>query len=152
MRDRAKRVPRLLLWVLAGTCPALGQISSEEAPRARTVPLREQVKWEAENAPYRLGPLRVRPLFELRDSGYNNNVFGSETNKVGDYTATISAGVNVLQPLGQKMALRGTAAPEYTWYEKLVERRNFGGAYSASLLGLFNRMTLEGGGGTRQQV
>jgi hypothetical protein len=152
MRDRTKRVSRLLLWVLAGACPALGQISSEEAPRARTVPLREQLKWEAENAPYRLGPLKVRPLFELRDSGYNNNVFGTETNKVGDFTATVSAGVRVLQPLGQKMALRGTAAPEYTWYEKLVERRNLGGAYSASLLGLFNRMTLEGGGGYLSQV
>src|ERR1039458_9860466 len=50
------------------------------------------------------------------------------------------------------MALQGTAAPEYTWYEKLVERRNLGGAYSASLLGLFNRMTLEGSGGTLSQV
>ena len=143
---------RLLLWVLAGACPALGQISSEEAPRARTLPLREQLKWEAENAPYRLGPLKVRPLFELRDFGYNNNVFGSETNKVGDFTATVSAGVKVLQPLGQKRALQGTAAPEYTWYEKLVERRSFGGAYSGSLLGLFNRMTLEGGGGYLSQV
>jgi hypothetical protein len=143
---------RLLLWVLAGACPALGQISSEEAPRARTLPLREQLKWEAENSPYRLGPLKVRPLFELRDFGYNNNVFGSETNKVADYTATVSAGVKVLEPLGQKMALQGTAAPEYTWYEKLVERRNLGGLYSASLLGLFNRMTLEGGGGTLSQV
>jgi hypothetical protein len=143
---------RLLLWVLAGACPALGQISSEEAPRARTLPLREQLKWEAENAPYRLGPLKVRPLFELRDFGYNNNVFGSDTNKVGDYTATVSAGVRVLQPLGQKLALLGTAAPEYTWYEKLVDRRNLGGLYSASLLGLFNRMTLEGGGGYLSQV
>jgi hypothetical protein len=143
---------RLLLWVLAGACPALGQISSEEAPRARTIPLREQLKWENENAPYRLGPLKVRPLFELRDFGYNNNVFGSDTNKVGDYTATVSAGVRVLQPLGQKLALLGTAAPEYTWYEKLVERRNLGGLYSASLLGLFNRMTLEAGGGYLSQV
>jgi hypothetical protein len=154
MRDRTKRVPRLrlLLWVLAGACPALGQISSEEAPRARTLPLREQLKWENENAPYRLGSVKVRPLFELRDFGYNNNVFGTETNKVGDFTATVSAGVNVLQPLGQKMALQGTAVPEYTWYEKLVGRRSFGGAYSASLLGLFNRMTLEGGGGYLSQV
>jgi hypothetical protein len=152
MRDRTKRVSGLLLWVLAAARPALGQISSEEAPRARTLPVREQLKWEAENAPYRLGPLKVRPLFELRDIGYNNNVFGSETNKVGDFSATVSAGVNVLQLLGQKMALRGTAAPEYTWYNKLVERRSYGGTYSASLLGLFNRMTLEGGGGYFSQV
>src|SRR5450759_2929277 len=152
MRDRTKRVSRLLLWVLAGACPALGQISSEGAPRARTLPLREQLKWEAENAPYRLGSLKVRRLFELRDFGYNNNVFGSETNKVGDFSATVSAGVKVLEPLGQKMALRGTAAPEYTWYNKLLERRSYGGAYSASLFGLFNRMTLEGGGGYLSQV
>ena len=152
MRDRTKRVSRLLLWVLAGACPALGQISSEEAPRARTLPLREQLKWEAENSPYRLGPLKIRPLFDLRDFGYNNNVFGTETNKVGDYTATVSAGVKVLEPLGQKMALQGTAAPEYTWYDKLAYRRSFGGLYSASLLGLFNRMTLEGGGGYLSQV
>ena len=152
MRDRTKRVSRLLLWVLAGACPALGQISSEEAPRARTLPLREQLKWEAENSPYRLGPLKIRPLFDLRDFGYNNNVFGTETNKVGDYTATVSAGVKVLEPLGQKMALQGTAAPEYTWYDKLAYRRSFGGVYSANLLGLFNRMTLEGGGGTLSQV
>lgn len=142
----------LLLLALSGACPALGQISSEEAPRTRTVPLREQVKWESENAPYRLGTLKVRPLFNLRDLGYNNNVFGSETNKVGDFTATVSAGVKVLQPLGLKMALQGKAAPEYTWYEKLVGRRNLGGAYAASLLGLFNRMTLEAGGGYQSQA
>jgi hypothetical protein len=132
--------------------PAPGQISSEEAPKARTVPLREEVKDEMEHSRFHLGPLKVQPVFDLRDLGWNNNVFGTATNPVGDWTATVAAGARLIAPLGSKLFVRGIAVPEYTWYQKTTELRNLGGTYGGGILGLFNRLAFEASGGYRSWV
>jgi hypothetical protein len=97
-----------------------------------------------------LGPFRIAPVFGLRDVGYNNNVFGSEDNPVDDWGATVSAGVDIILPVGRKTYLLGTAVPEYTWYSELASRRSFGGSYGGSWLGLFNRLSVEAGALTTQ--
>jgi len=134
------------------TGPALCQISSEEAPQQRTVPLRDEVHREMEQARFHLGSLGVQPVFDLRDLGWNNNVFGSMVNPVGDFTVTAVAGATLIAPLGSKMFIRGTAVPEYTWYDKTTELRHFGGTYGGGFVGLFNRMRFDASGGYRSWV
>ncbi len=142
----------VLVAVCAAARPGLAQISSEEAPRSRTVPLQEDVRAQLDYSRYRLGPLRIQPFFTLRDVGYNNNLYGASASEetVGDWTATAAGGVKYLLPLGSKLVLRGTAAPEYTWYLDLAGRRGWGGTYDGELVGLFNRVTVEAGGGYRR--
>ena len=138
--------------VLVVAWPVCAQISSEEAPKARTVPVREEVKQEIEQSRFHLGSLRVDPVFDLRNLGWNNNVFGAPTNPVGDFTAAVAAGARLIAPLGSKMFIRGTAVPEYTWYDKTTELRHFGGTYEGGLVGLFNRMRFDALGGYRSWV
>ncbi len=91
----------------------------------------------------RLGPVRVLPWFNLRNLGYNNNVNGSSDAEVGDWTASIGAGARLYLPMGSKTYIRLDALPEYTWYDRLASRRQWGGRGQAALLGFFNRLSFQ---------
>jgi hypothetical protein len=134
------------------TLTVSAQLAEDRVPQERIIPLRDQVKAELENYPHRLGPFRLFPQFQLRNLGYNNNVFGTEDNEVGDWTATVAAGTRYLMPFGRKVFLRGDLMPEYTYYQELEDNRTFGGTYSASLLGLFNEMSVEVGADRNDRV
>ncbi len=47
--------------------------------------------------------------------------------------------------------LKADAFPQYTWYNELSDRNEFGGRYNGSLYGFFNRMTVELQGASFQQ-
>jgi len=145
------RVLRKLLPLIAGGFFAsgvcLGQMSTDEVPRERTVPTRETVKDEVENRRFRLGPFRLNPILEISDLGYDSNVFGAQAGQeVSDWSMGARAGVQWIVPVGSKLYIVGEATPTYIWYRELSERRFFGGRYSTALLGFFNRASLEVGG------
>ena len=147
MRILARRSVAASVALLAmAMAPANAQLASDDVPRERTIPRTEQIRRQLKDSRYHLGPFRVQPVFGLRDFGYDNNVFGSENDQVADWRSTVSAGARLILPVGPKMYLRGKLVPEYTWYQKLADRRVFGGDYSASALGLFNHLSLEAGG------
>jgi hypothetical protein len=126
---------------------AFAQLTSDIVPRDRVVPPREEIEDDLDASRFHLGALRIRPLFALRDLGYNNNVFGSaDTAAVADWTATVAGGGRATLPFGPKMYLRATVLPEYTWYQKLADRRFFGGTYSGSAVALFNRLSVQARG------
>ena len=106
----------------------------------------DAVHADLEQNRYHLGPIRLFPFLQVDNAGYNNNVFGTADNKVGDATADISGGARLLVPAGSKVFLRGLAAPEYIWYHRLEEGREFGGNYEAQLLGLFNHLRFDAAG------
>lgn len=64
----------------------------------------------------RWGPLRVRPGFTLANFGYDDNIFSSNSNKVGDTTATLVPEVEGLVLFGDRTFLRFNEALEYTSY------------------------------------
>src|SRR5450755_1679718 len=143
--------PRLLATAtfLALGCfvaPGQAQLASDEVPRERIVPRSEEIRLDLEDSRYRLGPLHLRPLFGIRDFGYDNNVFGTSDQVVADWRATVSAGADVILRLGNKMYATGIINPEYTYYQKLTDRRLLGGEYGGSLIALFNRLSIEAGG------
>ncbi|HQP89300.1 MAG TPA: hypothetical protein PLL76_23860 [Thermoanaerobaculia bacterium] len=126
--------------------PALGQLSIDAPPSQRTLPAAEQVEQEIATARFRLGPLRVAPFLTLQNVGWTNNALVQSEGTVDDYTASVSAGARLVVPIGRKLFLRGTLAPTYDWYHRTTELRSFGGDYSGEALGLFNRLTVAGGG------
>jgi hypothetical protein len=133
--------------VLLMASSASAQLASDQIPHERTLPLHEQVRKQLETSRMRVGILRLRPAFTVSNFGYDNNVFGTTEDPVGDWHATVSAGTRFIVPMGSKLYARGGAIPEYTYYQKLVGRRAFGGTYDASLLGLYNHMTVEAAAG-----
>jgi hypothetical protein len=139
--------PRRLLVFAAcagvGWLFAIGQArAQEDVPEGRTVPLEDEVRDEMARARLHLGPVRLIPSLTVTNAGYDNNVFATSDNPVSDWTATFTAGFRFLLPLGSKMYFRADAMPSYTWYDKLSDRRFFGGLYDGSLIGFFNRLTL----------
>lgn len=131
---------------------ALGQLTTDVVPQGRLIPKEQQIQRDLETARYRLGPFRLQPLLTLRDIGYSSNVFGTPEDPISDWSATVSTGVKWTLPFGPKMYFRGEAAPEYTWFNELAERRFLGGTYSASALALFNRLSIEANAETSKEL
>jgi hypothetical protein len=143
-----QRAVRLLLRVglslfAAGIVDsATAQLISDDVPRERTIPAKEQIDNDLQRSRLRLGPVRLIPTIEISNAGYDNNVFGTSEKPISDWTFTVRGGFRFVVPFGSKVYLRANALPQYTWYDKLKERRSKGGFVDASLLAFFNRMTL----------
>ena len=131
---------------------ASAQLADDQVPHERTLPVSEEIRMQLENSRLRLGVFRLQPTFAVRDFGYDNNVFGTPNNPVGDWHSSVAAGAAFIVPGGSKLYLRGEAVPNYTYYQKLTTRRSLGGDYAASILGLFNRMTVEVGAQSSKQL
>ena len=130
---------------------ASAQLVTDEVPRERTVPRSEEIRRDLAETRFRFGPVRLQPIFGLRDTGYDNNVFGTPDNPVSDWRSTVSAGADLILPLGRKLYVTGIVNPQYTYYNKVTNRRLFGGQYGGTVLALFNRLSIEAGG-TQEKV
>jgi hypothetical protein len=98
-------------------------------------------------AKLRFGPFRFIPALQLRNIGYDNNVYYQQTDEtpVGDYTGTVSPEIKGYLLLGRSMILSFTENPEYLYFAKQTRLRTFANSYAPSLrLNLFNRITLSG--------
>lgn len=129
--------------MITGT--ALAQLASDEVPHDRTLPIDEEVRLQLESS-HRAGIFRLQPTFSVHDFGYDSNVYGLTANPIGDWHSTVAMGTRFVVPFSRKFYVRGSAIPEYTYYQKLTNRRFFGGNYGGSILGLFNHMTVQAAG------
>ena len=138
--------------LLGVASPARAQLlGGANVPFQRSLTTQEAVKQESESARFRLGPVKLMPVLSLRNVGYNDNITGSPTDPVSDWTATIAGGAKLIVPVGEKWALRGAVIPEYTGYLDSADLRSWGGTYTGSLVALFNRLTFEAGGGYQKR-
>ena len=72
----------------------------------------------------RWGPLRVRPGVALTNLGYDDNILANESDKISDYTATISPRVNGLVLFGDSfLTFRGSLG--YTVYFQTSDQNFF---------------------------
>ena len=138
----------MALWLLLLPCVLMGQLTTDQVPRERTIATRDQVKQVVDNSQFRLGPFRVIPFLQITDAGYTDNALGTsdQVGKVDDYYGIVAGGVRWAVPAGTKLFVQGEIRPEYDWSENFPGRRTFGGRYQAALLGFFNRLTFELGG------
>src|SRR5690349_16632061 len=130
---RRRRQGRSALSALAlalATVPALAQLTNDQVPIERTVPVQQQIESEMQSR-FRLGDVRLLPQLALVGPTYDNNVLSAEGDqpKTSDWSFTVSAGLGVLIPLGRKMYLKGTLFPQYIYYNRLSDRRQWGGTY-----------------------
>ncbi len=111
---------------------AFAQITNDSVPRERTVPVKEQIESEIQSARWKLGA-RFGSCRSFRITGptYDNNVFDAsgEEPKVSDWYAIFGAGLGVVIPIGRSVYVRGSAVPQYIWYDRLADRRQWGGSY-----------------------
>lgn len=109
-RPRFPLVAAVALAVLAALLgPAALAPPAAAATRSRLEPpeLDRFLRW---------GPLRVRPLLEVRDLGYDDNIFSDNANRVADYRATVAPEVEGLVLLGRRAFVEFDGGLGYTAY------------------------------------
>ena len=119
------------------------QYTAPGSLRETQTPTREDFENALSDARWRWGALRLTPWYELKDVGYNSNVFGSTTNQQSDFNVTAGAGLRAYVPVGSKVNLAIHALPEYVWWNELENRRRLNGRYGAGLFGYFDRLTMD---------
>ena len=100
-----------------------------------------------ENARWKLGSFRIFPSIQLRNIGYNNNIYqmSEDDNPIGDYTATISFPFSFYLPYRDLIIISLDISPGYDFY--LNEANQSGINYRISpgvRFLLFNRFVLSG--------
>ncbi len=98
------------------------------------------------DAGFRFGPLRLQPRFQLRDLGYDDNVYYTrEGAPVADYTASLSLDLQGFLPVGRSLILSFTETPEFRMYAEQKDLRTFTNSVSAAArLRLLNRFVFSG--------
>jgi hypothetical protein len=100
-----------------------------------------------ENAKWNLGPFRIFPSLQLRNIGYDNNIYQmrKDDNPVSDYTATVSLPFNFYVPYRNRIIISLDISPGYDFFLNEVNQRgiNFDFSPGARLL-FFNRFVLSG--------
>jgi len=101
----------------------------------------------AENARWRFGPFRIYPSLQLRNVGYDNNVYqmSEEDDPIGDYTATLSLPFTFYLPFRNWMIAYFDVNPGYDFYLNEKQQSGFNYSYSPGVRFLFlNRFVLSG--------
>jgi hypothetical protein len=103
-------------------------------------------EWDqVRKAKLHFGPFSIIPSLALRDIGYDDNVY-FESAARGDYTATIAPEARIYWPLGSWILLSARDTPEYSFYLREKNRREFSNSYGfAAKALLFGRVAVTGG-------
>jgi hypothetical protein len=137
----------VLFLLLAPTVVA--QTTQYTAPGGNvgeSLPDREQIESEMEEARWRLGPFRLAPWLALRGLTYEDDVFVE--NEEGDEEATsdvhgsVGAGLSIYLPTGENVFWVVQALPEYLFWIDLDERNQLIGRYGAGVYADLNRLRL----------
>jgi hypothetical protein len=136
---------------VAGVCLLAGAVSHAQFQQyivpgslgVRELPTRERLEAAMKEAGYRLGPVRVGTVFGLNNISYMNNVYGTSTGQVSDFSATVMAGLQGYLPVGKKLVIGAYVLPQYTWWHELSYLRSWGGQAGIGFFGYFNHVTIE---------
>lgn len=90
----------------------------------------------------RWGPFRVRPSLRLSNVGHDDNIFATNANKVGDYTATVSPQLDGLLLLGSRAFFQFHEQLDYTAYLKQSNQSFLNQRGSGRLTVPFHRLGL----------
>jgi hypothetical protein len=111
------------------------------------VTFRDEIDRLRQSGGYSFGPLRIFPLFKLRDFGYDNNVYYDDSQRapVKDFTGTLSPEIRVVLPFRSSLILSMSENPEYVYFIKEKNQRGFTNSYSLGMKYLlFSRFVLSG--------
>ncbi|MFX0202992.1 MAG: outer membrane beta-barrel protein [Candidatus Hodarchaeota archaeon] len=101
----------------------------------------ERTRWQ-------IGPLRIFPALELKDVGYDGNVYYQREDEepISDFTTTISPEVKVYLLFRNSLILSLTENPEYIYYLEQKRERRWNNTFAADFRLLFlNRFVISGG-------
>jgi hypothetical protein len=84
-----------------------------------------ELRASMQQAPWRIGRLRIQPRLVLSNAGVDSNVFLSSTDPVKDFTLTAGPAATVYLPFSKKFVLSVYGSPQYVWYSKTDRERTW---------------------------
>jgi hypothetical protein len=100
-----------------------------------------QDEWKEieEKTKFRIGPFKIFPVLQLRNIGYDDNVYyqKKEDHPVSDYTSTLSPEVRVFLLFRNSLIFSFSENPEYLFYLKEEKERTFTHSFSPRFRYLF---------------
>lgn len=133
------------LFLMSGRASAqFNQYTSPGGPQERPESRQERLEREVENAPHRLGPVRITPWLGIRDASYVRSASSAQNDdSSGDFTATVGAGLKTYLRTGPKVIWTAEALPEYVWWSSDSARSRVNGRYGFGAHAFWNRLTVE---------
>lgn len=125
---RFRSLPRL--WVLA----FVALMAASTPARAQT---QEPDPWES--ARWRFGPFAVTPRVELKNLGWDSNVFNESENPKSDFTTTVAAPVDWWFRFGRGR-LHGVDTFEGVYFATYSDQSGFNQRHDLTLSALLNRL------------
>jgi hypothetical protein len=119
------------------------QFTTPGGPEARPESTQERLEREIRQAPLRLGPARIAPLFGFRDVAYVRDLFDSGSQIRSDVTATVGAGFRAYLRTGRKVTWIAQVLPEYVWWQKREEARRLNLSSGVETVLLLNHLTVD---------
>ena len=99
---------------------------------------REELEQITERTRWQLGPFRIFPTIELKNIGYDDNVYyqREEDEPVSDFTTTVSPEVKIYLLYRNFLILSLNENPEYVFYFKQKRERRWNNAFSPEIRSL----------------
>jgi len=99
-------------------------------------------------AAWKFGPFRIQPALNLRDAGYDSNVYyGYAGEPVVDYSVTAGPEFTVYLPMKKKVVLSVYGSPQYVYYRKTKQERSWNYYLAGRANIVLNRFFITVGGG-----
>lgn len=99
---------------------------------------RERLTQAIEEAPWRLGRLRIDPWLSLREIAWIE-----PADQDGDLTVSVGAGLHGYLPIGARAAFAAQILPQYIWWQDRADDRRFGGSYGLGFFYFTERAGIE---------
>lgn len=98
-------------------------------------------------ARFRLGALRLNAAFELRNAGYDSDVYyGYFEEAVPDFTLSAGLPVQVLLPLSKKVVLEVSDTPQYLFFLDTQRERAWNNSFQGAIHFALDEIYLQAGG------
>ncbi|HEV8334810.1 MAG TPA: outer membrane beta-barrel protein [Candidatus Polarisedimenticolia bacterium] len=76
----------------------------------------------------RVGPFRMRPFLLFKDTGYDDNVFLDDNDRVTDFTSTAEGGFRVVTFFSNRAAIAAEERLDYVWFAQTSSQNHFNNA------------------------
>ena len=124
-------------WAVAGLVVAVLLLGG--IPWDAQIPATAQITENTlPDSPIRIGPVYFTPAFELKDVGFDRNVFNDDAEE-RDFTATPSAMLEGVMLFGP-MRVTGNSNTDYVWYQEFRSERSINNDVKLRLEGFFDRL------------
>lgn len=132
----------ILIFIFTIFCLAPGKVFAQSYQSFSS-----EMQQILERARFRIGPFRLYPRIQLRDIGYDDNVYyrGDDDDPISDFTATLSPELRTYLLFRNYFIVSFTFNPEYVHYFKQARERRWNRNLIPEFkLLLFNRFVLGG--------